>query len=180
MARPGIPLAPTRKRLLAFLVDLTLVGAALGASYCLPGFPTYGTLAFGVVFWGLYAVYQVATVLHPDAGIGKVLQGISVVSAATGQAPSLQQAVFRSLVRCAWALCGISFAKATDNDYLASLPVATELALVYLHPLRRTLADLAAGTVVIATPPVQPHRAPAAPMFSKNDAEFGHPPKNDG
>lgn len=176
MPRHRVPLAPIQKRLGAFLVDLTLVGAALGASYCLPGFPLYGTLAFGAVFWGLYAAYQVVAVLHPDAGIGKVLQRISVVSVATGQVPSSQQAVLRSLVRCAWALCGASVASATGSGLLMALPVVAELALVVMHPLRQTLADMLAGTVVIATPPVQPHRAPAVPMYSRHDAEFG-PPK---
>lgn len=176
MPRHGVPLAPLQKRLGAFLVDLTLVGATLGASYCFPGFPAYGTLAFGVMFWGLYVAYQVVAVLHPDAGIGKVLQRISVVSAATGQVPSSQQALLRSVVRCAWALCGVSVASATGSSFLLALPVVAELALVTMHPLRQTLADLAAGTVVIATPPVQPHRAPSAPMYSRNDAEFG-PPK---
>ena len=176
MPRSGIPLAPVRKRFGAFLVDLVLVGAALGASYCLPGFPEYGTLAFGTMFWGIYAVYQVVAVLHPDAGIGKVVQRISVVSATTGQLPSLQQALYRSLVRCAFALCGVSVASALGSNFLVALPVFAELALVAMHPLRQTLADLLAGTIVIATPPVQPHRAPAAPMYSKNDAEFG-PPK---
>ncbi|MDT9001570.1 RDD family protein [Paucibacter sp. APW11] len=176
MSRHGIPLAPVHKRLAAFLTDLTLVGAALGSAYCLPGFPCYGTLAFWVLFWGLYSAYQVVTVLHPDAGIGKILQRISVVSAATGQGPSSQQALLRSLVRCTWALCGVSFASAADSSFLVALPVIAELALATMHPLRQTLADLVAGTVVIATPPVQPHRAPAAPMYSRNDAEFG-PPK---
>lgn len=175
MPRHPIPLAPLRKRLGAFFIDLVLVGAALGASYCMPGFPLYGTLAFGLVFWGLYAAYQVFGVVHPDAGIGKVLLRISVVSAASGQVPSARQALLRSLARCTWALCGISIASAADSSDLMALPVMAELALVSLHPLRQTLADLLAGTVVIATPPVQPHRAPAAPMYSKHDAEFGPP-----
>lgn len=179
MHRPGIPLAPTSKRLIAFGIDLGMIGGLLGISYCVPGFPEYGSLAFLVAFWGLYTAYHVVTVFNPDVGMGRLLQGISVVSSASGQAPNLRQAVARAVVRSVWALCGVSAAKATDSDALFLLPVLAELALIKAHPWRQTLADLIAGTVVIATPPLQPHRAPAAPMYSREDAEFGPPPKHD-
>jgi hypothetical protein len=42
---------------------------------------------------------------------------------------------------------------------------------------RRTIADFVAGTLVVNTPPLQPHRAPAAPMYSAGDAEFGYAPR---
>ena len=41
----------------------------------------------------------------------------------------------------------------------------------------RTIADRLAGSIVVNLPPLQPHRAPAAPMYSASDAEFGQPPR---
>lgn len=41
------------------------------------------------------------------------------------------------------------------------------------HKQPRTLTDRFAGTIVISMPPPQPHRAPAFPMYSRHDAEFG-------
>jgi len=52
-----------------------------------------------------------------------------------------------------------------------------ELGMMFYLPSRQTLADLAARTLVISVPPPQPHRAPAAPMYSPSDAEFGLPPR---
>jgi len=58
------------------------------------------------------------------------------------------------------------------------LPI--EVALMLSLPSRRTLADFAAGTIVVNAPPPQPHRAPAGPMYSASDAEFGLPAKPPG
>lgn len=52
-----------------------------------------------------------------------------------------------------------------------------EVDFLFSMASRRTGADLVSGTMVVNTPPPQPHRAPAAPMYSPNDAEFGYPPQ---
>jgi hypothetical protein len=52
-----------------------------------------------------------------------------------------------------------------------------ELGMMFTLPTRQTLADLVARTLVINVPPPQPHRAPAAPMYSATDAEFGVRPR---
>lgn len=130
-----------------------------------------------LAFWGLYAAYHTMAAANHEVGVGRMIHRISIVSAATGQEPSVGQAALRACVRTALALLGVSMAKAASLDALFLLPVSFEWALVSVHPLRQTIADLVAGTVVIATPPLQPHRAPAAPMYSRTDAEFGPPPK---
>lgn len=59
--------------------------------------------------------------------------------------------------------------------YLA--PVFLELGMMFTLPSRQTLSDIVARTLVVNVPPPQPHRAPAAPMYSPSDAEFGLPPR---
>jgi uncharacterized RDD family membrane protein YckC len=56
-------------------------------------------------------------------------------------------------------------------------PLLLELGMMFTLPSRQTLSDLVARTLVVNAPPPQPHRAPAAPMYSPSDAEFGLPPK---
>jgi hypothetical protein len=55
-------------------------------------------------------------------------------------------------------------------------PLLLELGMMFTLPTRQTLSDLVARTLVVNVPPPQPHRAPAGPMYSPSDAEFGFPP----
>jgi uncharacterized RDD family membrane protein YckC len=57
------------------------------------------------------------------------------------------------------------------------VPLLLELGMMFTLPSRQTLSDLVANTLVVNVPPPQPHRAPAAPMYSPTDAEFGLPPR---
>ena len=54
-------------------------------------------------------------------------------------------------------------------------PLLLELGMMFTLPSRQTLSDLVARTLVVNVPPPQPHRAPAGPMYSPSDAEFGLP-----
>jgi len=56
-------------------------------------------------------------------------------------------------------------------------PLLLEAGMMFTSPWRQTLADLVCGTLVINVPPPQPHRAPAGPMYSATDAEFGVRPQ---
>jgi uncharacterized RDD family membrane protein YckC len=56
-------------------------------------------------------------------------------------------------------------------------PPLCELGMMFTLPSRQTLSDLLSGTLVVNVPPPQPHRAPAVPMYSATDAEFGVPPR---
>ncbi len=44
-------------------------------------------------------------------------------------------------------------------------------------PTRQSTSDLLCRTFVVSALPLQPHRAPAAPMFSATDAKFGVRPQ---
>jgi len=59
---------------------------------------------------------------------------------------------------------------------------AAELMCLSTRSDNRSIADLVFKTRVVRLPPPQPHRAPAGPMYSATDAEFGKParaPKRD-
>ncbi len=168
-----IPLAQPQKRMLGFFLDAGLVGGVLAVPYCAPGFPTFGSLEFLLAFFSIYFAYTFAGLVNSNLGIGKAALNINVVSIATGNHPTSNQAITRAAIRTCLALSGLSAAKAFDADVLALSPILLELSLIHWHPLRQTISDLFAGTVVIAVPPPQPHRAPAAPMYSREDKEFG-------
>ena len=68
------------------------------------------------------------------------------------------------------AVLGLAFKLVPSLLWLA------EYSLLKSSPVRQTLADKVARTVVVNTPTWEPHRAPAIPMYSATDAEFGHPP----
>ena len=50
-----------------------------------------------------------------------------------------------------------------------------DVVLVFTHRTPRTLTDRILRIAVVYLPPVQPHRAPAGPMYSPTDGEFGRP-----
>jgi uncharacterized RDD family membrane protein YckC len=111
---------------------------------------------------------------------GRHILDITVIS---GQGADLQpwQAIARSLLRPALIAAGSVSAHPGGRFELAASVVtvvlALELGLLFSLRSRRTIADLVAGTLVVNTPPLQPHRPPAAPMYSAGDAEFGYAPR---
>jgi uncharacterized RDD family membrane protein YckC len=160
--------------MLSFLLDVGAIGGVVAIPYCTPAFPKIGSLGFLVSFFSLYFAYLVVGLIKPSFGIGKSAQNISVVRLTNAEKLSPGQATTRTAVRCSLALTGLSLSKAAEVDAIAIAPILVEVLFMYLHPLRQTISDIAAGSVVITMPPSQPHRAPAAPMFSRNDAEFGN------
>lgn len=108
--------------------------------------------------------------------LGKTAVDICVVSA-TGQSLSLLQSFLRAGLR-SFPLLLLSFRNWEVIGSLLFLILAiTEFNLLERPPLRQTLADILAGSIVMKLPPLQPHRAPAGPMYSASDAEFGYPPQ---
>jgi len=104
-----------------------------------------------------------------------------LVVSAGGSSLGIIQAIGRPGVRvvCFLAVVWIGFRLGGLEPALvlfAALPLL-DLGLLFLVPSRQTLADLVCRTVVVAAPPLQPHRAPAAPMYSAKDAEFGVRPQ---
>jgi uncharacterized RDD family membrane protein YckC len=131
--------------------------------------------------------YQLAFLLfRSGATLGKTLQDIAVVSE-NGAGLAAWQSVVRVLVRYAplllttvphkewelWpAVLGLT-AKA-----FAGFVWLRELNLLQNSPTRQTLADRASRSIVINLPPPHTHRAPAGPMYSATDTEFGVPPRH--
>lgn len=184
-ARPDV--ATKADRLVAHGFDIVMVGLAYW-------FVAYGaellkasvdaSLIFALIFFGYQLFF-----LRWNHGVsfGKSLRSIYVVSAnATPVTP--RQAGVRALVlTLPFALLALKdvvsalLGSLPDARYLATLPsilwCLAELYFAESDPLARSLTDRIARTLVVKTPPPQPHRAPAVPMYSATDAEFAAGPR---
>ena len=141
------------------------------------------------VFGLIYFLYNVVPLLFREGRtLGKTAVDICVVSAA-GRPLSVTEAIVRAAARSwpfflldtgiartlDWYL-GFSLAIPVGTLSLASLILA-ETTLLDRSSTRQTIADRLAGSLVVNLPPMQPHRAPAIPMYSATDGEFGIPPR---
>ena len=179
--------ASSWSRLVAYVID---VGAtafflipAAWASYLLDT-PNAGALEFSIFFFA-YQAYFLR--FRAGSSLGKAGQRI-FVSDLDGTGLSTVQVLGRAgLVSLPWVCIGLADLAAIHAllppRVPAALPVLglawafADLVLLEFVPSRRSLTDRVVGTIVLNTPPLQPHRAPAIPMFSANDAEFGNPPR---
>jgi uncharacterized RDD family membrane protein YckC len=174
-------LATPRKRLAAAFVDFLLV--------CLGALLTYASadalghrLRFEIVVVVAYFAYHAGFLyLWTGQSPGRRTFDISVVSAHGGDL-RLWQALARSLTRpaviiAASAVPVLPFSRTISDVQAAAAVLLLELGLLLSLSSRKTGADMVSGTVVVNTPPPQPHRAPAVPMYSASDAEFGYPPR---
>jgi uncharacterized RDD family membrane protein YckC len=87
------------------------------------------------------------------------------------------QCVGRPVLRLLWLVAFLPLEYASGIPWLGFAPIFVDLVLMTALPSRQTVADLLCRTVVVNMPPPQPHRAPAAPMYSATDAEFGVRPR---
>jgi len=151
-----------------------VLGSAIGVSLGQP-------LKFEALIPVAYFAYHAAFLyLWAGQSPGRRTFDITVVPARGGELRAWQ-ALARSLARPLFILAAaapmldsISFSTAAQIAFVVAL---LEIGLLYTLASRRTAADLVSGTLVVNTPPLQPHRAPAAPMYSATDAEFGYPPR---
>ena len=98
---------------------------------------------------------------------------------------TLFQIAGRSIVRPAliygllWAALYLPIRVRVDALIVAAVlsPVLLDLLLAIILPWRQGVADFLFKTLVVNRPLPQPHRAPAAPMYSPTDAEFGAKPR---
>jgi uncharacterized RDD family membrane protein YckC len=104
---------------------------------------------------------------------GRRLFDIRIVSGKTPVDLSPAQCIGRPIIKIVWLGSFISVAMVFRNQLLWVLPVLIDLSLMLYHPWRQSFSDFICRTIVVKTPPPQPHRAPAGPMFSATDAEFG-------
>jgi uncharacterized RDD family membrane protein YckC len=161
-------------------VDFFIVGLAAVSTYALADAAGY-RLDFEMLVPAVYFVYH-AAFLHLWAGQspGRRTFGIAVISA-VGTDLRVWQVLARSAARPSMVLAAsVSILPFSYGDFdvqIAAAVVLLEAGLLFSMASRRTGADLISGTLVVNTPPLQPHRAPAAPMYSATDAEFGYPPR---
>jgi uncharacterized RDD family membrane protein YckC len=172
--------ATPRKRLSAAFVDFLLVGLAALLTHALTDAGGH-RLDFEMLVPVSYFAYH-STFLYLWAGQspGRRTFDITVVSA-VGTDLRLWQALVRSAARPSIVLAAsVSIVPFTPVDFgvqIAAVVLLLEVGLLFSMASRRTGADLISGTLVVNTPPLQPHRAPAVPMYSASDAEFGYPPR---
>ena len=174
--------ATPNKRFSAAFVDFLIVGVVAIMTNAIAD-ALGRRLDFELVLAVVYFTYH-AGFLYAWSGQspGRRTFDISVVSAA-GSDLQPWQAVVRSFARPALiAAISVPIARTTRMDTVVqtiSVVIALEFALLLYVTSRRTAADFIAGTLVVNTPPPQPHRAPAVPMYSASDAEFGLTPQPD-
>jgi len=171
-------LASLLQRVLAFVVDMCVILVGLAGFQCLP-ISTESAIA---IFVALFVGYHYAILLNPNFGIGRVIAGITVIARQQSRNLAQIQCLTRPCIRVAWAITGFLLARSLRSISSIAvmalfLPLLIDLALITFHRARQSVADLLCDTIVVILPPPQPHRAPAAPMFSASDAEFGYPPK---
>lgn len=185
MTAPSHFTASAKKRIAAFTFDFftaTLIFLCAAVALETQGIDI-GTFRNFVLS---HAAYHLLFLLaRSGSTIGKALQNIAVASE-NGQRLAVWQSAIRVAVRylpllavtvpyVEWeaipAILGLGVKVAAGVLWLR------ELHLVQNSPTRQTLADWAARSVVVNLPPPHTHRAPAGPMYSEHDAEFGAPPR---
>jgi len=183
MANAAPFIADPIRRLAAGLVDLVL--ALMSAGFIAGIAQTVGytsnQLELALI---IYAMYHAGFYwLWSGQTPGLRTFDIRTVSALGGIELSLIQALTRSGLRplllylLGWASYLIAPHQFNVVAVIVLAPLLGELGMMFTLPSRQTLCDIVSRTLVVNVPPPQPHRAPAAPMYSPTDAEFGVRPQ---
>ena len=180
MANAAPFIASPVRRLVAGGVDLVVLLFFVILAVALVGEARASTYVAVVLF--TYGLYHAAFLsLLGGATPGLRAFDMRIVGTKGGDLSTLQ-ALIRSGLRPAF-LYAVGWTAVTIGPPPGLLfsvmvaPVLVEAGMMFTLPTRQTLADLVSGTLVINVPPPQPHRAPAAPMYSATDAEFGVRPR---
>jgi uncharacterized RDD family membrane protein YckC len=187
VAKAAPYLASPLKRIIAGVIDvvlyvicLMLVMAALSDIQISPGSWMRG---FALIAGVTYTLYHVAFFwFFSGATPGQRAWDMSVVRASDGSRISAVRGVVRAgfrplLLFLLGSSVDLLLAPSVRVEAVIAAPLFLEAGMMFTLPSRQTLADIVAMTVVVNVPPPQPHRAPAAPMYSPSDAEFGVPPR---
>lgn len=170
-------LASMERRVGAFSIDFLILFAAVSAlALVMDGQPS-GTEIAIIAAPLLFIAYHWVGLSNRKYAIGRVITAITVISLKSGPELSSLQRVARPGIRLLWLLTGALAFGATRQPIFFFLPIVIDIALLSFHPLRQTVTDMVCRTTVVNSPPLQPHRAPAGPMFSQDDAEFGPKPR---
>lgn len=180
MPNVGSFVATPEKRFAAALIDMVLVMLTAVLFYVMAKATAYPA-DYASLIAITYFIYH-AGFLYGWSGqsIGRRTLDISVISVRGDPLPLLQ-VILRSALRplCCFVPAGGSLELGLPQVDPVSTTVvaAVEFVLLAYSPARRTVADLVSRAIVVNTPPPQPYRAPAVPMYSATDAEFGYPPR---
>ena len=144
------------------LVELALLNKVIFITYA----------AYHVLFFGLF---------HSQTP-GLFFLDMRVVRSQDGGELSLARSLIRGAIRpLVLYLIGLGAVTAQPliggAAALVAVPLAVELGMMFTLPTRQTLTDLFSKTFVVNVAAPQPHRAPAGPMYSATDAEFGVRPR---
>ena len=184
-ARPD--LASKSSRVVAYGFDTVMVGLAyVFVEYA--GASDRARFDSPAIYPLLFFAYQLAFLQWNDGtSFGKSLRSICVIGDGGTKLTSNQAVVRAASLTVPFGLFSaqaplsalLSFYP--DAQFLAILPgllwLLVELFLVESGPVPRSLTDRLARSLVVNIPPPQPHRAPAVPMYSATDGEFGPRPK---
>jgi len=185
---PHAHVASSQARVLAYLFDLCASAMGLLPAVwfeCMTASQHHaGVSEFSVLFF-VYQAYFLG--LHHGVTPGKRVMNIAVLGQ-DGRTLTPARGLLRALaLGVPWLLIATG-----DHPSLqtwmplftwAGLPTAgaacllLDLLLIDSLRDRRSLTDRLVGTLVVRLPPPEPHRAPAIPMYSARDAEFGDPPR---
>ncbi len=182
MANAAPFIANPIRRLAAGLVDFGVViafaGIVLWIAQTVGHVSAPTEIELGLSVYGLYhtAFYWLWGGQTP----GLRTLDIRTVSTVGGIELSLRQALARAGFRpLLLYLLGLAAYFTTPQiiTVIVLAPLLGELGMMFTLPSRQTLSDLISRTLVVNVPPPQPHRAPAGPMYSPTDAEFGVRPQ---
>ena len=182
MANTAPFIAHPVRRLIAGFLDLVAAMMCAGIISGLAQKLGYHSHQLELVFI-VYALYHASCYwLWAGQTPGMRTFDIRSVSTMDGVELSLPQALIRAGFRpvLIYVLGVTSNALNVDVSVIAVTVVAPllgELGMMLTLPSRQTITDLLSRTLVVNVPPPQPHRAPAAPMYSATDAEFGVRPQ---
>ena len=183
MANAAPFIAHPARRLVGGFVDLVLSLMCAGVIAWMAQRSGYESTNEMRLVLGVYALYHATFYwLWGGQTPGLRIFDIRAVSAIGGIELSLGQALVRAGFRpLLLYLLGWSASSAGLQFNLVAVivlaPLLGELGMMLTLPSRQTLSDLLSRTLVVNVPPPQPHRAPAAPMYSATDAEFGVAPR---
>jgi len=153
------------------------------ATVAVQGSSGFGMLVLASVASVTYVLYHLFFFwFFAGATPGLRAFSMQVVSASDGRELSILRGLvrsgFRPLLLCAFGWSVDLFAGPSVRvEAVLAAALLLELGMMFTLPSRQTLSDLVARTLVVNVPQPQPHRAPAAPMYSASDAEFGLPPR---
>ena len=172
-------LATPFRRIAAGVIDFGVIFLVVLLTAAVIQLVRLDLLAIGLSAILLFIAYHFSFLYYWSGGSpGRRMLSIRVVSTREAIDLTPVQCVARPLLRFLWLVAFLPVEYASGIPWLSFAPLLVDLVLMTVLPSRQTVADLLARTLVVNSPPPQPHRAPAGPMYRATDAEFGVRPRS--